>query len=160
MTAPSKREKAGFTILEMMVVIVILAALAAIVVPASQEVTRESNQAAFASELRIFVDAAVLYEAKYEAYLEDSSSGDVPAGLEEFISVQGWEDGTPIGGVWDVELDSFGVVSALGVHFQGGGVPDALYMSEIDALIDNGDLRTGGFRELAADRFYYVLADD
>jgi len=155
----SHREMRGFTLVELLIVVVILAMLAAIVVPASVEVRTESEQSAFVSELRIFLDAATIYEAKNDGYLEDSSSGAVPSGFEVHIDEKGWLDGTPIGGVWDAELDSFGIKSAIGVHFQSGPGRKDSYMAEIDALIDDGDLATGGFRRLAADRYYYLLAE-
>jgi len=153
------QEMRGFTLVELLIVVVILAMLAAIVVPASVEVRTESEQSAFVSEMRIFLDAATIYEAKNDGYLEDSSSGAVPSGFDIHIDERGWLDGTPIGGVWDVELDSFGVKSALGVHFQSGPAKDDAYMTQIDALIDDGDLATGGFRRLAEGRYYYLLAE-
>jgi prepilin-type N-terminal cleavage/methylation domain-containing protein len=148
----------GFTLIELLLVVVILGMLAAIVVPASVEVRTEARQAAFLSEMRIFVDAATVYEAKTNRQLEDASSGAVPTGFEDFISTKGWLDGTPIGGVWDAELDSFGVKSALGVHFLDDKPQDDAYMAEIDALIDDGDLDKGGFRKIAEGRFYYIIA--
>lgn len=148
----------GFTLIELLIVVIILGMLAAIVVPASVEVRTEARQAAFVSELRIFVDAAALYEAKTRRQLEDGSSGAVPTGFEDYISTKGWLDGSPIGGLWDAERDSFGVKSAVGVHFQDDEPQPDAYMAEIDALIDDGDLTTGGFRKLADDRFYYILA--
>ncbi len=151
--------RSGFTLVELLIVVVILAMLAAIVVPASVGVRTETEQAAFAAELRILVDAAALYTAKTQRDLEDASSGVIPTGFEDYLDSNGWEDGTPVGGVWDSERDAFGFGSTLGVHFVSGTPRSDAYMETVDALVDDGDLATGGFRKLAPDRFAYILAE-
>ena len=71
-----------------------------------------------------------------------------------------WEGGTPIGGVWDAENNSFGLTSSIGVHFNGmGKTRDDAYMQQIDAAMDDGDLATGGFRKIAGDRYYMVVVE-
>ena len=55
---------------------------------------------------------------------------------------------------------NIGLTSALGVHFNGmGETRDDAYMSGIDAVVDDGNLSTGGFRKLAGDRYYFILED-
>ncbi len=67
---------------------------------------------------------------------------------------------TPVGGVWDVEFEDNGVGLAVGVHFDGtGGPPREPEMVAIDAGLDDGDLTTGHFRRLAADRYYWVVRE-
>jgi hypothetical protein len=53
-----------------------------------------------------------------------------------------------------------GFTSSLGVHFWGGhgANPGDAYMSEIDNLIDDGDLATGYFRKLDSDRYYIIVS--
>jgi len=49
----------------------------------------------------------------------------------------------------------------IGVHFNGGGdTRDAAFMTEIDAILDDGDLATGSFRQTASDRFYLLLTSN
>ena len=150
----------GFTLIEILVVVVILGVLAAIVIPQFVNASGDTEKIAFIADRRIFADAAKRYKLQTGERLEDSSSGELPAGFEPYIQESRWTDPTPIGGVWDTELDSFGVKSALGVHFWGGGTArDDAYMQEIDAIFDNGDLNTGVFRKIADGRYYWILED-
>ena len=57
-------------------------------------------------------------------------------------------------------MNSFGVTSAIGVHFDGTGETRAVgYMAALDLEYDDGDLATGGFRQLAADRYYWIIIE-
>lgn len=149
----------GFTLVEILIVVVILGILAAVVFPLFGDIHKNVEQTAFISDLRVFVDAANMYHAKENVYLEDASSGEVPTGFAPYIDTEVWERTTPITGVWDTELDSYGVTSALGVHFNGVTPPDDTYMLQIDDIYDDNDLTTGRFRKLASDRFYHVIVD-
>ena len=147
----------GFTLVEILVVVVILGILASVVAAQFTGTTEEAKRGAFIAELKIFADAANLYYAKEGDYLEDSSSGEFPAGFDAYTDRRQWIGGTPIGGVWDCERDSFGVRSAIGVHFLGVEPRDDAYMTLIDRSFDDGDLEGGLFRKFANDRFYYIV---
>jgi prepilin-type N-terminal cleavage/methylation domain-containing protein len=152
--------KRGFTLIEILIVVVILGVLAAIVLPQFIGVTGDVERGTFVADIRIFVNAAERYRLDTGEYLEDSASGVCPAGLEDYIEEEKWERVTPIGGVWDAELDSFGIRSALGVHFNGEGeTRDDAYMLLIDDAFDDGDLNTGAFRKLADARYYFVIEE-
>jgi len=157
MVAPSSR---GFTLVELLIVVVILAILAAVAIPGFSDVTEEARHSAFVSELLVWVEAADRYHAKTESYLPDSSSGVFPGVRAGYASPTQFEAATPLGGVWDFELDSFGVKAAVGAHFNGGSVPSATEMGKVDALLDDGDVTTGAFRRLATDCYDYVLAEE
>ncbi|MHC5024104.1 MAG: type II secretion system protein [Planctomycetota bacterium] len=151
----------GFTLIEIMIVVALIAILAALVVPVIDTSTNEAQQIAFVADLRLFGDAAMRYHFDSGQWLEDSSTGVLPAGWASYIDEEKWTSLTPIGGAWDCELDSYGVKSALGVDFANGGGMDRddAYMEQIDAIFDDGDLTTGQFRRIAAGRYYIVLAD-
>ena len=120
----SPRDTSGFTLIELLIVIVILGILAAIVVPTTKSVSREAEQSRFASNLHTFVSQAELYRVKTGDHVEDGSSGIVPPGFEPYVRIKDWESGTPVGGVWDTEKTSFGITSALGVHFTSNARSD------------------------------------
>lgn len=147
----------GFSLVEILIVTALLGIMAAIAIPQFANAGRDSQQIAFVGDIREYAKSAVLYMEMTGQYLEDSSSGQMPAGWGPYVDANRWTQPTPIGGVWDVELDSHGIKAGLGVHFNGPEVPDDVFMQEIDAIFDDGDLNTGAFRKIAADRYYYIL---
>lgn len=153
--------KKGFTLVELLIIVVMIGILAAIVIPCFADATVETQQNAFASNLKSFSEAAMVYEAKMGEFPGDGGSGTCPAGLEDYIDEVIWARPTPVGGVWDTENnDTGGVEFALGVHFNDGSSNNNdTYMTEVDLLVDDGDLTTGSFRKLAAGRYYLVISD-
>ncbi len=150
----------AFTLVEILIVVVILGILAAFVIPLFANATRDSEKASFAESLRTFYHAAILYETQENTILPDGSSGTIPPGMEGYIRGEQWTRPTPIGGVWDTEANSFGITSAIGVHFNGQGASqDDAFMTTIDQFIDDGILASGAFRKLDADRFYMVVQE-
>ena len=162
MTTPDRslpRRRSAFTLLEILIVVVILAILAVLVIAHFAGATTDAERTAFVASGRTFKEAATRYWIDNGVYLEDASSGVLPTGFGPYVLDQAWGE-TPIGGVWDTELNSFGLTSALGVHFNGmGETRDDAYMAQIDAVVDDGDLSSGGFRKIAGDRYYFVLED-
>ena len=155
----------GFTLIEILIVVVILGILATVVIAQFRNAGDDAARATFVINGFKFVEAAALYRVDTGEFLEGSGSGKLPEGFEDYIQPEKWLAGTPIGGVWDVEYNKHGITSAIGVHFKGkgnkgkSGLPGDAYMQEIDATIDDGDLETGGFRKIARDRYYFIIAD-
>jgi type II secretory pathway pseudopilin PulG len=140
--------------------VIILGILASVVLAFVGESREDAARTAFASSGKVLVEAASRYRFDTGAYLEDSSSGALPSGFGAYVLASQWTSPTPIGGVWDAELNSFGITSGLGVHFNGTGTTrDDAYMAQIDAMLDDGDLGAGGFRKISGDRYYFVIAD-
>ena len=147
----------AFTLVEILVVVVILGILAAVVTVNFQDAVTDTRKTTFVANIRNFQEAALMFINKNGVYPEDSSSGDLPTGFDEFVDPNDWIGGTPLGGVWDFEYNSYGVRSAFGVHFDDGSNPGDAYMADVDRIIDNGDLASGAFQKIAADRYYYIL---
>ena len=147
----------GFTLVEILLVVAILGVLASIVVKTFADVTQDAAQTVFATDLKIYAKSAYLFQQETGDFPEDSGTGVCPAGWEPYIDELKWEAGTPIGGQWDFEFDSFGMTSGFGVHFQAGPRKDDEYMTGVDLAVDDGNLATGAFQKIADDRYYYVL---
>lgn len=155
-------KRQGFTLLEVLLVVMIVAILARVVVVNLHSAARQADQELFVSQVRLFAEAARRYMTETGQYLEDSATGQCPAGFAAFIDEDLWTAPTPIGGRWDFELDSFGIKSGFGVHFYGnsGPHPGDAFMRQIDEKLDDGNLSAGHFRKIAPDRYYFVIEDD
>lgn len=155
----SKRYRAAFTIIEVLIVVVIVGILAGIALPHLGTSQEDARQAAFIQDIQFFAEAAKMFRVRTSDHLPAADPGVVPAGWDEYTDPPKWRRATPIGGKWDVERDNLGIVSAVGIDFTGDPAPrDETYMTEIDRTCDDGDLTTGQFRQLAPGRYYYILA--
>lgn len=154
------RTRYGYTLIEVMIVLTVLGGLATMVVPLVGNVGDDASRTAFMQSLKIYTEAAKLHTLETGQPVADGSSGEIPPGFETYIQASRWEGVTPIGGVWDAEMNAFGITSAIGVHFNGTGETRAVgYMAEIDAEYDDGNLATGAFRQLDGDRYYWIIID-
>lgn len=151
----SHKARPAFTLVEILIVVVILGILAAIVVPKFTNASDDARIGAFITSLKTYADACEYFAVKEGAYPPDGSSGVMPDGFDQYVDQDEFESPTPIGGFWDTEFNDSGVTSAVGVHYNGQPVPD--YMLLIDERFDDGDLDSGLFQQLAADRFYYIV---
>jgi len=114
MLKPVKRPSAGFTIVEITVVLVVLALLAALTYSIAVPKYRErSYQTRANSELNTVGNALTLYVAKYNDYPADVNR-DLPSGIQEFLQGQyqdDWPDTPYPGCVYDYDRwDSIGVI--------------------------------------------------
>lgn len=154
-----RARRRGFTLIEILIVVVILGVLASIVIASFTTSADDARRGAFADSTRTLAIAIERYRLDTGAWPEDASSGVLPSGFAPYVAEVAFERGTPVGGVWDTELASYGVASAVGVHFDGtGATRDDAYMTPIDVALDDGDLETGRFRRLDADRYYWIVA--
>jgi len=157
-TQRTPARRCGFTLIEILVVVVILGILATVVTTSFANAGMQASQTAFATDLRTFVDACEYARMRDGVYPADTSSGVYPPELAASVTPGEWVGGTPVGGVWDTELNDSGVSAAVGVHFNGvGETRDDAYMAEVDAIIDDGDVTNGVFQRLAAGRYYWIL---
>lgn len=146
----------GFTLVEIMVVVVIVGLLTALAIPALARARESSQNARLASDLRMYGGLVETFSLQTGVYPEDSSSGAIPSGMGGLIKSGLWNKGPSIGGVWDVEKDSYGIVSAIGVH---QFTVASTQLVKFDQKCDDGNVTTGKFRLLTSDRYYYVVAE-
>ena len=148
----------GFTLIEILIVVVILGILSAIVIVQFMDAREDSERVAFITAGQIFADAAARFHLENGSYPNDTTPGELPVGFPKYINYNAWLADTPIGGQWDAELNEDGIISAVGVVFDGSNNKSNAYMQEIDVAIDDGDLATGYFRRFTADRYFFIVA--
>ncbi|MFG0283002.1 MAG: type II secretion system protein [Phycisphaerales bacterium JB039] len=157
---PYRVVRTGFTLVEILIVVLILGILAALVVPRFATASEDAARQAFSESLLGFVDAATMYQAREGRPIPDGGTGLLPPGMEPYVKARDWENGTPIGGMWDSEFrDVGGMESLIGVHFMGGDDPGAAFMTQVDAIFDDGNLATGAFRDFGGSRYYYIIIE-
>lgn len=139
-----------------MIVVVLIGLLAPLALPAFQKARERVQNARLANDLRSFAGQIEIFALENHAYPEDSDSGNIPSGFAEYIKTGQWNKGPSIGGVFDVEKDSYGITSAVGVvQFT---VSDAQLLA-FDENFDDGNLGSGVYRKLTSDRYYRVVAE-
>jgi prepilin-type N-terminal cleavage/methylation domain-containing protein len=148
--------KSGFTLVEIMIVVVIIGLLISMAIPAFEKIRMNSQNARLANDLRVLSGSMEIFALELGEYPEDSNSGAIPEGFEEYVNSETWNKGPSIGGDWDVEKSSFGILSAVGVHrFH---VSDEQLL-KFDERYDDGNFDSGLYRKLASDRFYYIVSE-
>lgn len=150
------RKRKGFTLVEVMIVVVIVGILAVIAIPTFIKVRERSQNVRFVNDLKVFRGAMDTFMLETGNLPGDGGSGNLHASMQEYINEQQFETRPSIGGLWDIELNKSGVVSAVGVHRPTVSNQQLML---IDELIDDGDIAEGNLRKIANDRFYWVLLD-
>jgi len=88
---------AGFTLVELMIVVTIIGLLLSIALPEFSNYRLNAKIARTASEMRSLSTGFVAYKAGMFVYPEESHET-LPPGMEQFINPAIWADETPLGG--------------------------------------------------------------
>ena len=147
----------GFSLVELVIVVMIIGIIGAIAIPRLSRGSEGARINAFVAELDTFAKGIDLYVIENGNEFADSSTGVMPTELRGYLHANAWKGETPIGGYWDVESNGIGGHElSVGVHFMGMPV-DEDAAQQVDDMMDDGDLTTGAFQKIAADRFYLIL---
>ncbi len=139
---------AGFTLVEVMIVVAVIGLLAAIAVPAYAKARTNAQNACFIADLRTAKHAFIQYSFDHRGrYPPDVTPAVIPAGMAEYLGRFPWTQTTTIGGYWDWDNGQFGTQAGVSVY-QPTAPLEQLRL--IDQIIDDGDLSTGTFRARAA----------
>ncbi len=153
----AKNSKKGFTLIELLVAATILGVLASIAVPLFRNYVRNTRAATFSTDIRILANAGAQYSLEAGAWIDTSTPGAFPTELEGYFSERKFKLGSSLGGSWFFDqYDDSDFTSAVGV--QGPTHSDDIFVV-VDKRIDDGNLSTGIFQKLEADRYYYVIED-
>lgn len=159
-TAPhrqSLRPLGGFTLVEIMVVVVIIGLLAALAIPAFQRNQRASQNARAVNDFRVFVQAFEIYNSQSGSWPPNAGAGAIPAGMSGDFRVDAWTaPKNSLGGRWNWDYNRAEFMA--GISVSNFTVSDA-QLTEIDTKLDDGNLSTGHFRKIAANRVSYIIEE-
>jgi len=144
----------GFTLVEIMIAVTIIGLLAALAIPAFKRVQRAAENNRFVSDLRVFAQAFETYAMQNGVWPANVGAGAVPLGMSGDFKASVWAATTSVGGRWNYDKNMWGATACISVS---SPTVDDVQMAEIDAKIDDGDLATGLFRKVSANRFSYTL---
>ncbi len=145
----------GFTLVEIMVVVVIIGLLAALAIPAFQRNQRASQNARAVNDFRIFAQSFEVYNTQNGSWPPNAGAGVVPVGMSGDFKQDAWTaNPNSLGGRWNWDFNRPEFVA--GVSITSFTVTDA-QLTEIDSKLDDGNLATGLFRKIAANRVSYII---
>lgn len=149
---------AGFTLVEIMIVVVIIGLLAALAIPAFQRNQRAAQNARVVNDFRVFAQAFEIYNSQNGTWPNNASPGQVPSAP---VSMSGdfkaatWQANTAVGGRWNWDKNIVsGIVAGISIS---SFTCDASQLAEIDAKLDDGNLATGLFLLTQPSRVTWVL---
>ncbi|HTL68466.1 MAG TPA: prepilin-type N-terminal cleavage/methylation domain-containing protein [Lacunisphaera sp.] len=148
---------AGFTLVEIMIVVVIIGLLAAMAIPAFQRVRRASQNSRIVNDFRIFAQAFEIYNTQNGTWPNNVGPGVIPTSpvpMAGDFKTAAWQTTTAIGGQWNWDKGLMGFTA--GISISNFTCSDA-QLTEIDAKLDDGDLTTGYFQKVQANRVMLIL---
>jgi len=156
----ARHQAAGFTLVEIMIVVSIIGLVAAIAIPSFSKARQESRLAAAANDIRILYDAFQAYAMENGGFSNlPADAGVAPAYLVPYLKHSDWSK-TPLGGRWYYKSTCFGALSyrpAIGFSTTLAAPFNQATMRDLDRKIDDGNLATGQFVMLSANAYYLML---
>ena len=140
--------RAGFTLVEIMIVVVIIGILAALAIPAFQRVRERSMAARYTNDFRQFESAFQRYALENGNWPPPTAGGLIPTGMSGFLP-ESYTHASPMGGLYWWSGPSRNIV------LRGSQATDSV-MVQVDTALDDGILSTGNFRKTTGLGYHYL----
>ncbi|MGI9243291.1 MAG: type II secretion system protein [Verrucomicrobiales bacterium] len=153
----SRRSQAGFSLVEMLVVIAIIGILASIAVPNIGTIREKARISATVADFRNFRTAFYTYSLMQNGYPPDSHNA-LPAGvgMEVYLPASSFEREAPISGRYNWEGPDNYSYAGISLTTTNATISE---LAGIDDILDDGNLATGYFRRTANGRYTYIIED-
>ncbi len=146
------RSTAGFSLIELMVVVTIISLLMMLAAPAYLRVQKKARASALVNDLRVFAAVYQAHANEKGTWPPEAAAGVVPAGItSDELKTDAWTQPTVIGGHWDWENNqvhggvrytaAIAITDTSDAHL----LIDMELFQEMDNALDDGNLTTGSF---------------
>ena len=95
--------RAGFSLVEIMVVVLIISVLAALSVPIMARIKRKAKTSVLVNDFRAFAGAFENYAQEFGTFPAEAAAGVFPTGMDDRINRTAWARTTPMGGKYNWE---------------------------------------------------------
>jgi prepilin-type N-terminal cleavage/methylation domain-containing protein len=147
---------AGFSLLEIMIVVVILGLLGAMGIIAFQHNRNRVMASALGADLRVYRDAVDQCLMDTGQYNLGAPAGQLSDLLKPYIRLGNWTSPTPVGGKWVVDSQLDGISLSVGVE---GFTASSVAIELADRLFDDGNLTTGRMRLIGSGKLIYIVEE-
>lgn len=144
------RSSAGFSLVELAVVVGILSIIIAIAVPSAMQLLLQARATAVENDLRVFTAAFQAYANEHGDWpAGDGTPAALPDGMAGSLAPTNWAARTPIGGhyTWDPNSLHQGLryraVIVIASSADSSTTDSAAQLQRIDDQLDDGDLTSG-----------------
>ena len=151
----------GFTLIELMVSIAIIGILAAVAITSFFNYREKAKLGVIASDLRTFGISFEAYNLAEGCYPPDSHD-DAPYnlkngyGTEDYLPSGAWTRPPAWGGFYNWEGPNNYPYAGISLF---GTTASVSTMSQLDRMVDDGDLTSGKFRQTPNGRYTYIVND-
>ena len=135
---------AGFTLVELMVVVLIISVLASIAVPSFIRVQRRAKTTTIVNDFRTFAAAFDTYAQENGTWPAESAAGVTPTGMSTLLNSTAWERKTAMGGQynWENNQMHFGTKYQASIAISATAsspLPlDVNQLTDLETVIDKG----------------------